>query len=450
LFDNSRHYAAAAEGSESQYEVPSGILVYGYFQYARKKMLWCITAFSNYVGDVSKLMRVVFLTHDYPPFTFGGVGSFVENLARQLSRMGVRTTVVCGYPAQSKIERTRKDEEEHPGIDVLRFPYPRLPPRHTFFQVMNLQRIRETLKDLQGDVIHGQSGSTFPASIVLRGLAPIVVTFHGSPEANKTIGIHSLTRGGGRGDFWTYVLGYPAWSFGFRMELRHSNMSVAVSKSLRSELLAEMGNGYAKKLCTIPNGIDIDELDSRYEHFGNTVEERGDTIIFAGRLFYVKRPLDLVRMAALFRRQKRDLKLIVHGTGPLLGRLRSDVRELGLRNMKVEGFSDVGGLMRSMKRSSFVVLPSVWEACPMIILEAMCLGKIPVMLDLPYARELTNDGEYGILARDVDDMVTRINAICDAGGMEDLQKRIRSYARANFDAERMARQYLRLYEKVSK
>ena len=407
-------------------------------------------AFSNYVGEVSKLMHVVLLSHDYPPFTFGGIGSFVENLARQVSRMGVRTTVVCGYPARSKIERTMEDEEEHPGIDVVRFPYPSLPPRHAFFQIMNLQRIRETLKNLQGDVVHGQAGSTFPASIALRGLAPIVVTFHLSPEANKTIGIHSLTRGGGLGDFWTYVLGYPVWSFGFRMELRHSNMHVAVSKSLRSELLAEMGRGDAKKLCTIHNGIDLDQLDSRYERFGSQVEERGDTILFAGRLFWVKHPLDLVRMAALFRRENRGLKLIVHGAGPLLGRLRSDVRELGLRNMKVEGFSSVGGLMRSMKKSSFVVLPSVWEACPMIILEAMCLGKIPVMLDLPYARELTNDGEYGILASDVDDMVARINAVCDGGSMEELQRRIRSYARANFGAEKMARQYIRLYEKISK
>jgi glycosyltransferase involved in cell wall biosynthesis len=319
-----------------------------------------------------------------------------------------------------------------------------------FFQVLNLQRLRDALRNIQGEVIHGQGGSTFPASIVLRGLARIVVTFHGSPEANKTIGIHSLTRGGGPGDFWTYVLGYPVWSFSFRMELAQSTASVAVSKSLRSELLAEMGRGYSGKLRTIHNGIDLDQLDRRYERFGSGVEEYGDTILFAGRLFWVKRPLDLVRMAALFRREKRDLKLIVHGTGPLLGKIRSDVKGLGLRNIRIEGFSELGELMRNMKRCSFVVLPSVWEACPMIILEAMCLGKIPVMLDLPYARELTNDGEYGILANDADDMVRRINAVCDGGNLEGLQKKIRSYARAKFNAEMMARQYLRLYDKISK
>jgi glycosyltransferase involved in cell wall biosynthesis len=129
--------------------------------------------------------------------------------------------------------------------------------------------------------------------------------------------------------------------------------------------------------------------------------------------------------------------------------VKTDIKRLGLRNMTIKGFSDVGELMKSMKESSFVVLPSAYEACPMIILEAMCLGKIPVMFDLPYAREITDDGKYGILATDVDDMVTTIGRIIDTCSVEGLQERIRKYSQVRYNADRMAREYLHLYEMTS-
>jgi len=37
------------------------------------------------------------------------------------------------------------------------------------------------------------------------------------------------------------------------------------------------------------------------------------------------------------------------------------------------------------------------EACPMVLLESMCLGKIPLMPRLPFSSELTDGGKYGIL-----------------------------------------------------
>jgi glycosyltransferase involved in cell wall biosynthesis len=392
-------------------------------------------------------MHVVFVTHEYPPFIFGGIGVFVKNLASQLDKMGVTTTVICGYPKPSRLKRIVTASEEDQSIRVVRLPYLNLPPRHTIFQVLNLQKLRDIIGGIRPDVVHGQAGSIFPSSIVLRSLAPIVVTFHGSARANKTNAVRSLTRGGSWGDFLTYVVGYPAWSYIYRKELQHSDVGVSVSRSLVPDLLNEMGKEYSEKICTIRNGVDLNRLDSRYEQFENIPEEQ-DTILFAGRLFWQKGVLDLVRLGGLFQKNRMNMKLLVHGTGPLLGKIRNDVKELALKNMEIKGFSDIE-MMRSMKKSSFVVLPSRYEACPMVILEAMSLGKIPVMYDLPYARELTNNGEYGILATDVQDMVTKIGSLLEAGDMEVLQKKIRTYARKRYSAERMARQYIRLYERLS-
>jgi glycosyltransferase involved in cell wall biosynthesis len=275
-----------------------------------------------------------------------------------------------------------------------------------------------------------------------------VVTFHDSPSAEKIAGVHGLTRDGGLGDLWTYVIGYPAWSFTFKRELRDSTVSVAVSRSLKSDLLREMGQEYVHKMRTIYNGIDLPQLDAKYDSAGDGRKEQNHTILFAGRLFWRKGIPELVRMAALSRKEGLDFKFIVHGRGPLFGKICEDKARLGLTNMEIKGFTDDTELMRSMRESSFAVLPSSYEACPMIILEGMCLGKIPILFDLPYAREITENGRFGILARTADDAIKKVVALTRNGDIKELKEEIQAYARTRFDGRRTALQYVRLYEQI--
>src|SRR5665647_2124075 len=198
-------------------------------------------------------MHVLLLSNEYPPFIIGGIGTFMKGLAQGLSKTGVKVTVITGYPT-SNILRLNDTKEKHSfrkdedGVTVIRFPYPDLPPRHTMFQLANLKRLRKTVEEINPDVIHGQSGSTY-----------------------------SLLRGGSRSDFLTYLLGYPAWTFTFRKELDHSTSAIAVSRSLKSDLLNEMGEAYDKKILCIHNGVDLETLKKEYESEPG-LEESSDTI----------------------------------------------------------------------------------------------------------------------------------------------------------------------------
>ena len=107
-------------------------------------------------------MHVILLSHEYPPLSRGGVGTFVKNLAYGLQRYGIRVTVVSGYPVPNNSGHQVVDQEEN-GVNVLRFPYPNFPPRHTMFQLLNLKRLYNVIKKIGADVIHGQSGITFPS-----------------------------------------------------------------------------------------------------------------------------------------------------------------------------------------------------------------------------------------------------------------------------------------------
>ena len=393
-------------------------------------------------------LHVVLLSHEYPPFIYGGIGAFLQSLARGLSKNGLKVTIVSGYPVPSgHFSRVKIEEEEKIGVDVVRVPYLNMPPRHTYFQLLNLKKLYGIIKKIDVDVIHGQSGSTFPSLLNLKNLAPIVTTFHSSPKVEKTISSFSLGHGGSFGDFRTYVAGYPIMSFIFRKELSNSRIAVAVSRTLMFELLEEMGNKFREKMCSIHNGVNIEALDEEYEKV-ESEEESDDLILFAGRLYWRKGALNLVKLAQIFQKEKLHFTIIVHGVGPLFDNMRKQIKTLGLNNIKLKGFTTKSKLMRSIKRCRFVAIPSFYEACPMILLESMCLGKIPIMFDLPYAREFTQNGRYGILAKSVEDMVSRIRMVHENVDISILGKEIQSYARKKYDINGIAQKYCDLYKKV--
>ena len=394
-------------------------------------------------------MRIVLLSNEYPPFIFGGIGTFAKGLAHGLSRIGVEVIVLCGYP-ESNILRAYKArgnnsfQKSGDRVTVIRFPYPNLPPRHTMFQMANLKKLRKTIEEINPDVIHGQSGSTFPASCVLRDLAPLVVTFHTSPKIEEALSNFSLLRGGSWTDFFTYVIGYPAWSFTFRKELDHSAVSVAVSKALRSDLLNEMGEAYNKKLRCVHNGVDLETIDKEYKS-ETGLEESNDKILFAGRLFWRKGALNIIKMAYLLQKKKTKFKVIVHGTGPLIKKMREYLISLRLKNIELKGFTTREQLMKSIRQCKFVAIPSMYEACPMILLESMCLGKIPLMLRLPFSSEFTDGGKYGILGDGIENLTDRLIELANTHSSNQLGNSIRDFARNVYDVNKVTTQYVEIY-----
>ena len=377
------------------------------------------------------------------------MGTFVENLAIGLSRQNVKVIVISGYPvpcARLPTKRIETYEEKGLELKIIRFPYLNMHPKNALFQLQNLKRICETVESINPDIIHGQALSTFPASIKLKNFAPLIVTFHASPKTERTLGVHSLLRGGSFSEFATNVLGYPAWSFICRNELHHSKMAVAVSRNLRRELLEEMGNIHHDKICEIHNGVDIEALDENYKRLEPEIEEPNDALLFAGRLVWGKGVLNLIKIAYLLRKEKIGLRLIVHGDGPHFKTLKKRIREFDLTNISLEGFASGMRFMRSIKRSRYVIIPSYHEACPMMLLESMCLGKIPIMFNLPFSLEFTENGKYGLVADSIQDMVEQLKNADKKSDIDSFSEKIKDFARGKYNLKNMALKYIELYK----
>jgi 1,4-alpha-glucan branching enzyme len=395
-------------------------------------------------------MEVVLLNHDYPPYIFGGVGTFMHELAKGLVRKGVKVHVITGYnvpPSSLRHFRFRRKMED--SVDVQRFPYPDIAPRHTVFQIWNLKRISESFRNLDVDVIHGQCTATYPLMRFLKKKAPILVTFHTSPLMEKIGSAQSALRGGSLRDIWTYLLGYPAYHFAFLKELEYSDAVITVSKSLKSEILLEMGEKYAEKIQYIYNGIDLNSLDEEYKEVEAEFPESEKTILFAGRLFWRKGALSLVKLAYILQKKNTKFKIIVHGTGPLFSKMQKLIHSLNLKNIQLKGFTTKSQLLKSMRQSKFVAIPSTYEACPMILLESMCLGKIPLLLNRPFSWELTEGGKYGILGDGIKSLANQLMTFEDGHSLSLISNDIRTFARSKYNIENLTSKYIEAYRNLS-
>jgi glycosyltransferase involved in cell wall biosynthesis len=217
---------------------------------------------------------------------------------------------------------------------------------------------------------------------------------------------------------------------------------------LKSELISEMGEKYAEKIRYIYNGVDLPSLDREYEKVEPGVLDSEETILFAGRLFWRKGALNIIKMAYLLQKNKTKFKIIVHGTGPLSDKMHHYIRSLRLNNIELKGFTTKAQLIQSMRRCKFVAIPSTYEACPMILLESMCLGKIPLMLNLPFSSELTEGGKYGILGDGIESLTNRLITLQNTQSLSKLSHDIRGFARNVYDIDKVTTKYIETFDNL--
>ncbi|MCS7044730.1 MAG: glycosyltransferase, partial [Gemmataceae bacterium] len=116
----------------------------------------------------------------------------------------------------------------------------------------------------------------------------------------------------------------------------------------------------------------------------------------AGRLSPEKGFGYLVAAAAAAAAQLPDLGFILFGTGPLRESLAADIRARGLEGRFIlAGFrEDIGTLLPHVDA---VVLPSLTEGLPVVLLEAMAAGRPVVATNVGGIPEVVDDGVTGKL-----------------------------------------------------
>ena len=117
-----------------------------------------------------------------------------------------------------------------------------------------------------------------------------------------------------------------------------------------------------------------------------------------GRLAEQKGQLLLVEAAARLRDRCPDFELVIVGDGPMRDELERAIDRLDLRDrVRITGFLDNQGVRRELEAARALVLPSFAEGLPVVIMEAMALGRPVIATSIAGIPELVEPGRSGWL-----------------------------------------------------
>jgi glycosyltransferase involved in cell wall biosynthesis len=230
---------------------------------------------------------------------------------------------------------------------------------------------------------------------------------------------------------------------------RHVCVSEGVAK-----FSTETGGLANEKIVVIPNGVEFERfagaLPADLSVLGLGPEHR--VVLFVGRLDPQKGISILLDAMRELSRDSRfeGTHLLLAGEGPLRGeievfarenRLEDRVHLLGRRN-------DVPALM---KAADCLVLPSLWEGMPNVVLEAMAAGLPVVATAVEGTSELVQCGETGLLvpAGDVRGLLAGIvQVLSDAEFAQGIARSAQVTVRKRFAWEAVAGAYGSLYREL--
>lgn len=222
---------------------------------------------------------------------------------------------------------------------------------------------------------------------------------------------------------------------------------VCVSQAV-AEFSRTVGHLPSEKLVVIPNGVDLDRCRSAspadLEALGLPPGRRA--VIFVGRLEQQKNILWLIEHAGLWLDRLPSHHLLMVGDGPLYEPVRERLRVLpwGGRVHLAGWRADVPSII---KASDVLVLPSLWEGMPNVVLEAMVCGRPVVAAEVEGVRELLHAraAEQTYKPGNAEELAARVIRACTDRAWAEEVGDANARRAAEFSLPAMVEAYERLY-----
>jgi starch synthase len=326
--------------------------------------------------------KIALLTREYPPEVYGGAGTHVEYLARELRRL-VDVSVECwGAP------RTEPGVTSHQPWAALAEPK----PESTTLQAISINlSMAAAVKG--ADLVHSH---TWYANLgghlaKLMWSIPHVVTIH-SLEPLRPWKAEQL--GGG----------YALSMFCERTAAEGADAVIAVSHGVREDVLSCYPAVNPDRVHVIHNGIDPEiyrplPSPETLQRFG--IDPSRPFVLFNGRITRQK-GLALLLAAAL--KLNRQYQVVIVASSPDTPEIAAEVASLAGRVSAERGnlvwidhFISREDLIHLHSHAAVFVCPSIYEPFGLVILEAMACETPVVASRVGGIPEIVVDGETGYL-----------------------------------------------------
>lgn len=304
---------------------------------------------------------------------FGGGEKYVLYIAEGLSGHGYSFHFVT-YKESLFTREARRRGHETKVIDMTR----RLSP-------LGLLRLTRFFKDQAFDLVHTNGARmNFYGRLAARlaGVPHVCSTVHNS--------LYDYPIGALKRSLYVAV---DAWT------ARYAERIIAVADALAADLRDKYGIA-AEKVLTIHNGVDMEELratrgrEALREELGLKPEDPCLSAI--GRMTNQKGFTFLVRALPSIAERSPGVRCLFVGDGPLRYDLEREAHALGVADIcRFTGMrTDIPDILSA---TDVFVMPSLSEGFPMVLLEAMGMGRPVVATAVSGNPELIEDGRTGKL-----------------------------------------------------
>jgi len=333
---------------------------------------------------------LMLITHEYPPYIFGGIAIYSHQLAEWLSTRGWTVYVITGRAGL----RERVTIQRRGRIVVIRIYFPNIPPRWAFYAKFAEKHIAKLIQRGVRLVL-----SNSPLTGLLPALRDAVTftVYHGNSYAVLPF----------FENFWhalktvkpvevPYYMQYPALKTWIRRDLLYSSFNIFIARHIKSEaewLYPDLAPKISRSSVVAYPGIEYNQLSRLKEH--NRRTEKAKTVVaFVGRLFFTKGITYAVEaVRSLVEIGERHIEFWVFGTSPLQKWLVKQSRAIPIRYF---GFVERSRLLSLLAKYVDVLLhPSLYEGAPLAVMEAQALGIPTVTFDLPWSTEFIINGING-------------------------------------------------------
>lgn len=292
-----------------------------------------------------------------------------------------------------------------------------------------ISRIRQLAKQYDVDVLHpqGYKSDFYAFASTFCDRRALVATSHNWPSRSVE------------------MRAYAALD---RQILTKFDRVVVVADQVRERLLRA---GVAKhRTALILNGVNVARFTNSPATLRTELKLSGHIVGFVGRLVTEKGGTTLLQAAQQILKAMPDTTFVFVGDGPCRSEWEASATHMGIQSnvVFVGSRSDMPGVYASI---DVMVLPSLVEAMPMCLLEAMASAKSIVATRVGAIPEMVDDGQTGLLVApsDAGDLARAIVRVLDDRRLRArLGYNARISAIRNYSSEVMANNYIAVYESV--
>jgi glycosyltransferase involved in cell wall biosynthesis len=232
--------------------------------------------------------------------------------------------------------------------------------------------LRQWMRQLRCDHVHAHFGTNAAEVVYLchrLGGPGFSFTVHGPEEFDMPVALHLAEK------------------------VRRARFVVAISSFGRSQLMRWIDAADWQKVHVVHCGLDSEFLAQTL-----TPPPRTEQLVCVGRLCEQKGQLLLLRAVHRLREQGVRISLVLAGDGEMRPEVEALIGELGITDqVRITGWIGGDTVRREILAARALVLPSFAEGLPVVLMEAMALGRPVISTYIAGIPELVHDGVNGWL-----------------------------------------------------